>query len=723
MNFNKLAVGSKFSPKDIPIPTDNEFRKMFISEQEKFGKRFAWSAFFIMQSIIHDDEDLENDLPQKPTYGFKSESKPPIVKEIVPFLNDFFAMGNKLEFRKYILTELTTELAKMKKSNKNNMIIAADKTRNLYTCDTPTYQKILNENITLEYKKANEGMIKDVNVKSAQFASELELENRMHAYTNTQCMITYKDHKENSITRPTFRLINPAKTDLGRVSKSILDNINEEIRSKTKLNQWRNTQTVLSWFNNLEKRKKMSFFKFDIQAFYPSISPELLINSIKFARLFCDICDKEFDIIMHCRRTFLFNNGEPWVKKGGKGNFDIPMGSFDGAEICELVGLYLLHKMTSGKDPIFTLAQVGLYRDDCLAVISGSARVIEDRVRKMFRKESLEIVAAPSAQITDFLDVELNLITREHKPYRKPNDFPIYINSKSNHPNTIIKQLPKMIEHRISTLSSSKEVFENEIGFYEKALKNSGYNHKMKYVTEKITKKRTRKRKIIYFNPPFSKSVKTRIGKMFLQLIDHHFDRTHILRKYFNRSTVKVSYRTLNNVKKHISKHNAKVSNNLKKSDENENERKCNCTKKSKKNCPLEGHCLQKSVIYQAHVTTNNKTMTYTGMTKNTFKQRFNGHNATIKKRPLKEKVTTLSDYVWKLKDQKVPFTIKWAIKSKAYAFSSGGKSCDLCITEKMTIMLADQRYSLNQRKELLSKCPHKRQFCLKKHSENSTIT
>ena len=99
------------------------------------------------------------------------------------------------------------------------------------------------------------------------------------------------------------------------------------------------------------------------------------------------------------------------------------------------------------------------------------------------------------------------------------------------------------------------------------------------------------------------------------------------------------------------------------------------------------------------------------------------GHNATIKKRPLKEKVTTLSDYVWKLKDQKVPFTIKWAIKSKAYAFSSGGKSCDLCITEKMTIMLADQRYSLNQRKELLSKCPHKRQFCLKKHSENSTIT
>ena len=89
---------------------------------------------------------------------------------------------------------------------------------------------------------------------------------------------------------------------------------------------------------------------------------------------------------------------------------------------------------------------VSLYHDNCLAVISGSARVIEDRVRKMFRKEGQEIAAAPSALITDFLDVELNLSTREYKPYWKPNDNPIYINAKSNHPNIIIKQLPKMIE-------------------------------------------------------------------------------------------------------------------------------------------------------------------------------------------------------------------------------------------------------------------------------------
>ena len=97
----------------------------------------------------------------------------------------------------------------------------------------------------------------------------------------------------------------------------------------------------------------MSFFKFDIQAIYPSISPELLTKSINFARSICDLCDEEFNIIMHCRKTFLFNNGEPWVKKGYKENFDVPMGSYEGAEVCELVRLYLLHLMTSGKNPIF----------------------------------------------------------------------------------------------------------------------------------------------------------------------------------------------------------------------------------------------------------------------------------------------------------------------------------------------------------------------------------
>ena len=115
--------------------------------------------------------------------------------------------------------------------------------------------------------------------------------------------------------------------------------------------------------------------------------------------------------------------------------------------------------------------------------------------------------------------------------------------------------------------------------------------------------------------------------------------------------------------------------------------------------------------------------MIYTGMTKNSFKQRWCVHNATIEKRPPKEKVTTLSEYVWKLKDQNIPFKITWSIKSKAYAFSSRSKRCDLCISEKLTILLTNPRQNLNQRTELLSKCPHKRAFCFAGYYENSSVT
>ena len=203
----------------------------------------------------------------------------------------------------------------------------------------------------------------------------------------------------------------------------------------------------------------------------------------------------------------------------------------------------------------------------------------------------------------------------------------------------------------------------------------------MWYVTPEPTKKRVRTRKILYFNPPFSKSVKTKFGALFLKLIDHPFPNHHIFHKIFNRSKVKISYCTMPNVKNHIAKNNAKVSST--KNDCDKNERKCDCTRKFKGKCPLHGHCLQKSVVYQAHVTTANKTMIYTGMTKNSFKQRWCVHNATIEKRPPKEKVTTLSEYVWKLKDQNIPFKITYGQSNQKHMHSPVDQRDVTCVSQK----------------------------------------
>jgi len=85
-------------------------------------------------------------------------------------------------------------------------------------------------------------------------------------------------------------------------------------------------------------------------------------------------------------------------------NFDVAMGSLDGAEVCDLVGLFLLDKLANilGKN-------VGLYRDDGLAVIKGSSgpkmESIRKKIIKLFQKYILRITSDCNLKHTDFLDV------------------------------------------------------------------------------------------------------------------------------------------------------------------------------------------------------------------------------------------------------------------------------------------------------------------------------
>ena len=64
---------------------------------------------------------------------------------------------------------------------------------------------------------------------------------RMDINTESSCFITIKDRKENFLNHPKVRLINPVKNELGRISKTILDNINNKLFQATKINQWKNT--------------------------------------------------------------------------------------------------------------------------------------------------------------------------------------------------------------------------------------------------------------------------------------------------------------------------------------------------------------------------------------------------------------------------------------------------------------------------------------------------
>ena len=56
-----------------------------------------------------------------------------------------------------------------------------------------------------------------------------------------ESFITLKDHKDDFNNAPKTRLINPAKNEIGRISKNLLDDINQQLRNILKINQWKNT--------------------------------------------------------------------------------------------------------------------------------------------------------------------------------------------------------------------------------------------------------------------------------------------------------------------------------------------------------------------------------------------------------------------------------------------------------------------------------------------------
>ena len=137
-------------------------------------------------------------------------------------------------------------------------------------------------------------------------------------------------------------------------------------------------------------------------------------------------------------------------------------------------------------------------------------------------------------------------------------------------------------------------------------------------------KKRKRQRRVTWFNPPFSKSVKMNVGSMFLRLVDQSFPKGSYLHKYFNRSTIKVSYSTVKNVRAIINSHNKRLLN-----PPAETNISCNCRRKNE--CPLDGQCQIREIVYSAEVTTADQSKVYYGLTSRDFKSRYYEHKQAIK--------------------------------------------------------------------------------------------
>ena len=666
-----------------------------------------WKAHFFINSSSNQHKQDRN------TFGFKSRNHPKQCKELDGFEKDLLDMVKAIKFTKHtdkFQAQIKADISKIKESP--NVFNFADKTNNLYETSPENHEKLLLENITKTYKKAPEKLEKSINLEAKSIAKHYQLEDRIDSMAKTSAYITLKDHKDNFQMNPSCRLINPAKNELGKISKILLERINKSLVKSLKVQQWKNTDDVIKWFNEIQHKGECTFIQLDIKEFYPSISEKLLQDAILFAGQYTTITPEETRIIAHCRKSLLYKNKEPWKKKTTESCFDVTMGSYDGAEICELIGSYILYQINEKINDI----NMGLYRDDGLILLRNTNKQQSDRRRKelveIFKTFGFNIDIVIHLTSVNFLDVNFNLRTNSYEPYKKPNDTLKYVNVSSNHPPSIIRQLPQSIAERLSRNSSNERVFEKTKPEYESALRSCGYNESLKFKQpeKKDNTKQQRKRNVIWFNPPYSKNVKTDVAAKFLRLVDKHFPPNNKLHKIFDRNKVKVSYSCTRNISQIIKSHNSQLTQVTKTP-----EKACNC--RDKPNCPVDGKCCSQDVVYKCLVTADNHpNKVYIGLAEGEWKMRFRNHTKSFKHRKYSTE-TALSQHVWKLKDLGVTPCLTWSIIKSVKPYSNISKKCSLCLFEKFMIITYETPDELlNKKTELISKCRHENKYLLKNY-------
>ena len=151
----------------------------------------------------------------------------------------------------------------------------------------------------------------------------------------------------------------------------------------------------------------------------------------------------------------------------------------------------------------------------------------------------------------------------------------------------------------------------------------------------------------MWFNPPFNLKTKTKIAKLFLNLLDKDFPPHNKLHRLFNWTNVKISYSCMPNMNSYTHMHNYKVLN------DTPNEMGINnCNSRNKDNCSLPNSCQTKFIIYQANIDCDiagYKQKCYLGSCETTFKDLFGNHKKSFNHLKHKNDME-LSKEFWEIK-------------------------------------------------------------------------
>ena len=124
----------------------------------------------------------------------------------------------------------------------------ADKAKNMYKISLSKYQEILRNKITDNYKIDNENTIYQINNNTCKLANKLHIEDRLGKFKMKDAYILFKVHKPNFRKKLQSRLINPSKTELGKVSKNIIQILFLMWKKNCHSNLWKNSNGTIEWF-------------------------------------------------------------------------------------------------------------------------------------------------------------------------------------------------------------------------------------------------------------------------------------------------------------------------------------------------------------------------------------------------------------------------------------------------------------------------------------------
>ena len=201
--------------------------KKLILQTETFLKNMRWRVFWFEKKGDTEDDETKVSHRKEITRDFKSTKTPPQHELLKPFERDIYKLIGNIEFRRVddpTLQQMGEEARRIHESTK--VIVNADKTGNKYEMEPSDYKKLLHNNITQDYKLDTENKLADINKDIQKYASALEIEDRMECHSESNAFITIKDHKQEFPNSIKCRVINPASNNLGKVSKRILDMVN-----------------------------------------------------------------------------------------------------------------------------------------------------------------------------------------------------------------------------------------------------------------------------------------------------------------------------------------------------------------------------------------------------------------------------------------------------------------------------------------------------------------